>query len=53
MEAISIETKSSIEWKRIGALEQMEILTFQKRWLERRGWLFTAREKSDRKASYR
>lgn len=45
MEVISIETKSSFEWKRIGVLEQMEVLTFQKRVLERRRRLFTAREK--------
>lgn len=44
MEVISIETKPSFKWKWIGVLEQMEVLTFQKRWLERRS-LFTAKEK--------
>lgn len=46
MEVISIETKSSFEWKKIGVLEQMEVLTLQKRWLERRRRLFTARSET-------
>ena len=40
----SIETKPSFEWKWIGVLEQVQVLSFRKRWLERRS-LFTAREK--------
>lgn len=44
VEVTSTETKSSFEWKKISVLEQREVLTFQKRGLERRRRLFTARE---------